>query len=187
VLNVRDSWLKNYRSVNYGGSWRTPRSASITPEIRRACHTFADFLLSVGVDYKLVIYTDYGYFYTNDLDTVQKLCSLGYVAIIRCKQAQVDRPRDSLRILTAQHSYRSYFRQRRISQENRTRLSSFLDNCTDIRLSDGLKRWISFSGHQNGSYTQDNFFIDHNDLSFLTMLGLVSPVGIRKTVTLIRE
>jgi hypothetical protein len=50
-----------------------------------------------------------------------------------------------------------------------------------VRLSPALKSWIS----QSFNRTQDYFFVDHDSLTWLTMLSLVQPGIVRKTMHII--
>lgn len=170
------------RMPNFGGSWRTNRI--ITDEHREHCHAMCDLLLAQQ-NYKITISQDWGYFYTNDLATVRRMEQLSYIIPLSVKQAQLDRPRDTLVIQNSQHEYRTYFKPGRISTRDKESLQSFLGNQENIRLGPALKNF--FKRSNNYHYINDNFFIDHNGQGMLTMLSLVRPNCIRKTVKLLRD
>ena len=183
-LDFRARWLEQSKHINYGGSWRPRTTTVITAETRDNCLAFA-VLMTRYPDSKLVIFADQGYLYTNDSELIETVSDTWYLTNLTYRQAELDRPRDTLRIRNAQHEYRSYFRQKKIKPEARDHIKRFLENQTGIRVSTGLQNWLNKpSPHV---WLQDNFFIDHNDMSFLTLLALVNPVPIRKTVQLIKE
>lgn len=180
ILNHRIAWKS--RTPNYGGSWRGRRE--ITAVDRAACHAMCDYLLTKQ-DYKLIIYGDWGYIYTNDQTVLQEIPSLDFIAnaSVSIKQRVISRPRDTLVIRSAQHEYRSYFRAGRLDEPERSNLINYLKNQEEIRLSPGLKSFIDHSY----KYINDNLFIDHNSMGEVIMLNLVRPRAIRKTVKLISD
>jgi len=167
---------------NFGGSWRTPRE--ITDQHREHCHAMCDFLLAQQ-NYKITVSQDWGYFYTNDLAAVRGMEQLSYIVPLSVKQAQLNRPRNTLVIQNSQHEYRTYFKPGRISARDKENLQSFLGNQENIRLGPALKNFFTRSITYH--YINDNFFIDHNGQGILTMLSLVRPNCVRKTVKLLRD
>lgn len=181
VLDYRETWN---RSPNFGGSWRSRRGQDITDDVRKNCHAMCDFLLSLS-DYKLVTSLDWGYLYTNDLDSIRMIEGFSYVSPLNIKQAILDHPRDTLVVGNSQHEYRSFFRSLRITKEQKEILKSFLNNQEDIRLGPGLIRFLD--DKQKYCYINDNNFIDHNSTGTLIMLSLILPKAIRKTVKLLKH
>jgi len=175
------------RDVNYGGSWHWPirRSRPVTETSRDNCHTALDALNAVTIPHKLIINDDWGYIYTNNLDPFNDLISSPGVRVEGVKSAVVDRPRDTLVIKSSVHNQRTYFRNQTVTIEAKTAIGKFLDGRSEVRLSPGLQGWLwDFPEHK---YLCDNYFIDHNDDGFLTMLQLVAPLKIKKTYKLLRE
>lgn len=173
-----------FRSPNFGGSWRSQPRSPVAPESRKNCHEMCDFLLSQK-DYKIVVTMDWGYFYSNDLVRIREMEKFGYVTPLNIKQAVLDRPRGTLLIRNSQHEYRSYFKPGRISDQEKLSLESFLNNQENIRMGPGLRDFFKRTNKYH--YINDNFFIDHDGMGMLTMLGLVRAQCIRKTVKLIRD
>jgi hypothetical protein len=181
-LDYRSTWRQ--RHPNFGGSWRGRRE-EITEKHRINCHNLCDYLLSKQ-DYKLVIYNDWGYVYSNDLAMLRSMEQLEYVTPASIKQVVLDIPRDSILIKSSEHEWRSYFFAGRMTDQQRESLRNFLANQTDIRIGPGLKRFLS--GRQSTHhYINDNAFIDHNGQGIIMMLGLILPRAIRKTLKLIRD
>lgn len=182
LIAYRNTW--KVRNPNFGGSWRARRQ-EITDEEKANCHLLCDFLLARQDQFKLTISTDWAYVYSNSLSLLRELEALDYVLPLNLKQAVIDRPRDTLLIRNSQHQLRSYFRAQRITHEQKTNLSNFLKNQTDVRLGPGLAEFIS--DNQKYHYMNDNNFIDHDGQGILLMLEMVLPRSIRKTVKLIRD
>jgi hypothetical protein len=118
----------------------------------------------------------------NDLtliDQIDKLVSLSHKSY---SQAQVNRPQDTIQLKNPRHNFRSYFKITKLTDEQKTHLTGFLLNQKTVRLSPALDEWIVGPFNR----TQDYFFIDHNEMSWLTMLGLVRPGLVRKTQQIIQ-
>lgn len=154
------------------------RSKSITPEVRANLHTAVDFFTTVSVPHKLAVTTHRGTVFFNDLDMVDQLSNLPGVAITDARQAQIDRPANTVLLNNPKHTHRTYFKFFKITAEQKRNLAQFFQNQTEIRLSPGLKEWF------NTPYSrlQDYHFIDHTGTGALLMLSLVVPSAIRKTL-----
>ena len=69
-----------------------------------------------------------------------------------------------------------------MSQDQKDQLRSFLFNQHGhVRLSPALHEWLAHSY----TATQDYFFVDYNSANWITMLALVQPGLIRKTMQII--
>jgi signal peptidase I len=157
------------------------QSNKITETTVKNLHTLADVLLTTPANFKLVVSAFTGYVYTNDrmlIDQVDKLPGVSYVEYTR---AVVGRPRDTIQLRDPKYQWRSYFKVGKLTTEQKTHLKNFLANQPGIRISPALKNWINYKFTR----TQDYFFIDYNEPAWLTMLGLVLPGLIRKTLEII--
>ena len=98
-------------------------------------------------------------------------------------KAVIDRPKNTIQLKKPQHKFRSYFKITKITSEQKDMLINFLNNQrAGIRVSPALETWITGKFHR----TQDYFFVDHDEISWLTMLALVHPGIIRKTQQIIQ-
>jgi hypothetical protein len=155
----------------------------ITEEVEQNLYDFADVLRNSGADLKLVVSTDYGWVYTNDLALIDQLKSLRMLTGKRYSEAVVDRPKNTIRLKNPRHRFRSYLKITKITEQQKDNLINFLTNQQPgIRISPALAEWTTGSFHR----TQDYFFVDHNEMSWLTMLSLVHPGIIRKTQQIIQ-
>lgn len=181
LIEHKNAWRQ--RSPNFGGSW-VSRRRQITDDARTNCHAMLDYLQAHN-SFKIVISMDWGYLYTNDMDFIRRTEKLSYIQPLRISQSILDRPRDTLRIQSSEHEFRTYFRAQRLEERQRNSLADFLRSQNSIRLSPSLKDFVRRD--QKHYYVNENFFIDHDGMGMITMLSLVLPRATRKTVKLIRD
>jgi hypothetical protein len=172
--------VKNNRSSPY--TILSRRHKEITAETIGDLHKLADLLLNTLSDFKLVVSVNEGHIYTNDLSLIDLLSDLSGLTRKEYTRAVIGRPKDTIRLKNPQHQYRSYFKRIKLTSEQKAHLTDFLFNQKDhVRISPALQQWVD----QPFNRTQDYFFIDYNSPSWLTMLGLVRPGLIRKTMQII--
>jgi hypothetical protein len=94
----------------------------------------------------------------------------------------VVRPKNTIQLRNPRHQFRTYFAMCKLTLDQRFKLEEFLiTQSAHVRLSPGLARWVDTSFNR----TQDYFFVDHDTESWRTLLSLVHPGIIRKTVQII--
>lgn len=157
------------------------RHREITETTRADLHELADVLLASAAEFKLVVSVDQGHVYTNDRQLIDQLAVLASLTHKEYTRAVVGRPRDTIQLKNPRHGYRSYFKNAKLTDEQKQHLTNFLANQTQVRTSPALNGWLASPFHR----TQDYFFIDHDKISWLTMLSLVRPGLIRKTQQII--
>jgi len=158
----------------------------IDPETVDRLHQICDFLLSVTDEYKLVFYYNHWLtIYTNDLALLDRVDALDYIDFKNYSRVNVNRPRDTIVLKNSKHTKRSYFREFAITHHEKDILTNFFTNQQDyIKISPGLRDWMKRGRVHN--YVFDYFFIDYSDDQWLTMLSLVRPGLIRKTVEILQ-
>jgi len=157
------------------------QSNKITETTVKNLHTLADVLLTTPATFKLVVSAFTGYVYANDLRLIDSVAKLPGVSYVEYSQAVVSRPKNTIQLRDPKYQWRSYFKVGKLTAEQKAHLKNFLANQTAIRISPALKQWINFKYTR----TQDYFFIDYNEPVWLTMLSLVQPGLIRKTLEII--
>ena len=158
------------------------RRKEITDKTVENLHALANILLTTISDYKLVVSVNQGYVYTNNLTLIDQLDNLGCLDCKSYSRADINRPQNTIQLKTPRHQFRSYFKIAKLTTEQKAHLTGFLLNQQTVRISPALKAWITGSFNR----TQDYFFVDHNEMSWLTMLSLVRPGLIRKTMQIIQ-
>lgn len=159
------------------------RRKEITDETVDNLHTLAELLLTAAVDYKLVVSVNQGHVYTNDLSLIGQLDNLEFLTQKYYSRATVTRPLNTIQLKNPKHKFRSYFKVAKLAQEQKDHLTGFLLNQQTVRVSPALDEWIVGPFNR----TQDYFFIDHNEMTWLTMLSLVHPGLIRKTMQIVAK
>jgi len=180
---AQERWITLNKKTGAHQTILTHRWNEITEEVEQNLYDFADILRNSGADLKLVVSTNYGWVYTNDLALIDQLKSLRMLTGKRYSEAVVDRPKNTIRLKNPRHRFRSYLKITKITEQQKNNLINFLTNQQpSIRISPALAEWTIGSFHR----TQDYFFVDHNEMSWLTMLALVHPGIIRKTQQIIQ-
>lgn len=158
------------------------RWREITQDTVDHLHVVADALLLSDVDYKLVVSVDQVWIYSNDIDFLTRVSNLEFLGHKTWTQAQAKHPKNTIVLKRSHHQYRSYFKTKALTAQQKDNLEDFLYNHRDtVRLAPSLQRWVDlpFTG------TQDYFFVDHDSLAWTTMLSLVVPGILRKTLPII--
>lgn len=177
ILDQRAKWREEVQQRWPQNSFVHGRK-HISQETVVACQMFGQFLKARSEPYKMLISVDYVWIYSNSTHLIQHIHDLHYIMPIRLTQAVIDRRPDVVELRNPRHTHRSYFRSRKLVADEKQRLRDFLQSQTDIRISAGLNEWLDT--HWNR--TQDYYFVDHNGESWLTLLSLVSPGLIRRTL-----
>jgi hypothetical protein len=171
---VRQRWPQN--------NFVRPHSP-ITDTTRETLYAFADFLKLSTDTYKMVISMNQCWIYSNSTTLLERIDRLPFVRNSKFTQAKIVRPRNTVALKTPTHKYRSYFRAVKLTGSEQQRILTFLQGQTDVRTSPALTQWIAEPFYR----TQDYFFVDYNSESWHTMLSLVRPGLIRKTVQLVAK
>jgi len=157
------------------------QSNVITETTVKNLHTLADTLLTAATGFKLVVSAFTGYVYTNNLALIDNVAQLPGINNTEYSRAVVGRPKNTIQLKDPKHQWRSYFKMSKLTHEQKIQLKNFLANQPDVRLSPGFKQWID----TKFTRTQDYFFIDYHEPLWLTMMALVQPGLIRKTLEII--
>ena len=160
------------------------RWKEITEKTVTDLHSVADVLLTSAVDFKLVVSVHQGYVYTNDLALLAKLDCMPELTCKTRTQAQVDRPENTIRLKKSNYDFRSYFRTLHLSAQEKQQLVNFLTTQQDfVRISPSMNQWTK----EPFTRLQDYYFVDHASSQWLTLISLVSPGLIRKTMQILAD
>ena len=172
-------WAENDR-------W-TDRAWSITKET--ALYETRDLLLSETEPFKTVVSFNTVCVYTNHPDLADRLINLDNdgVRLRLVRQAVISRPENVVQLRESQYAYRTYLRERKYGLEQRLMLANFLNSRTGtLRPCDSLIAWLKGgSGFRyNLNYSRAHYFVDHDHPNEGTMLSLVMPGIVRKTMSI---
>jgi hypothetical protein len=167
---------------NSVGAEITRRWREITPETVTNLHTVAETLLLSGLDYKLVVSLDQAYVYCNNVELLNQLDDLEFLQYKTWTQAQVTHPKNTVVLKNSKQKFRSYLKALKLTAVQKDNLENFLHNHSQVlRIAPALQRWLD----QPFNRTQDYHFIDHDSETWVSMLSLVVPGIIRKTLPII--
>jgi hypothetical protein len=158
-----------------------------TPDVQTNLHQTLDFLKNCGIPFKFVVSGQYGSVYTNELALVDLICKLSYTKIGNLRTAEVSKPRDTVVIRSPEFQYRTYFRERQLSDDRRQVLSDWITAQQGaVKPSPATHQWLIGSKQRwRHDYMQRYYYIEHDSLQYETMLNLIVPGHVRKTVPVI--
>jgi hypothetical protein len=131
---------------------------------------------------KLIISYNILYIYSNDVKLLNRLAKLSYVRFNSAVQAVVDKPRDVVMLTDPKFRYRSYFRDRMLTEQQAEMIMKFFDQRKDTFNVTRAFRY-SLTRYMRAPYIPRHLYVEHNDPKDITMLSLVMPGIIRKTLT----
>jgi hypothetical protein len=185
TIEVRRAWGQVRQPTQHGGSWANQVTyPKITATDVANLHHFCDFLLNDTRDKRLVITHNTICVYTSDSTLIDAVLDLHYVVRPQLRKIELVGQAGSVRLSQSDYKFRSYFRYARLNVGQATNIKNFLSAQTEIRLSPSLKHWCLVGTWKMCS---DYFFIDHNDSGTLSMLGLIAPRLIRKTMPIVTK
>ena len=164
----------------------TDRAWSITKET--ALRETRNVLLSETAPFKTVVSFNTVCIYTNNRRMADRLVDLGNDAVrLRLvRQAVLTKPANVVQLRESKYAYRTYFKERKYSREQRTMLANFLNSRKDtLHPCDSLMAWLTdnFPGYMlNHNYSRAHYFVDHDHPNEGTMISLVMPGIVRKTM-----
>jgi hypothetical protein len=147
-----------------------------------------DILLEQAGEYKAVISYNVLSLYTNNrklADQFVKLDNPG-IRLHLVRQAVITRPAGVVQLQESKHGYRTYLRERKYSLDQRNLLLNFLDSREGtLRPCGALMSWLRQQPKYylaNLNYSRSHYFVDHDHPNEGTMLSLVMPGIVRKTM-----
>ena len=164
----------------------TDRAWSVTKET--ALRETRDLLLNETALFKTVVSFNTVCIYTNTRRMADRLVDLGNdgVRLRLVRQAVLTRPANVVQLRESKYAYRTYFKERKYSREQRLMLANFLNSRKDtLHPCDSLMSWLTgqFPGYVlNLNYSRAHYFVDHDHPNEGTMLSLVMPGIVRKTM-----
>jgi len=182
ILTRREMWRDRVRQRWPQNNFVRPHSP-IPDGTREILYAFADFLKLATDPYKIVISVNQCWIYSNSVNLLERINRLPFVNNAKFTESVIVRPKNTVALKNPQHCYRSYFRATKLTDQEQQQIVSFLQGQAEVRTSPALTAWIADPFYR----TQDYFFVDYNAESWLTMLGLIRPGLIRRTVQIVAK
>jgi len=127
------------------------------------------------------------YIYSNNLAELRSLAGAPLVTHAVIKQAVVDQPAGVIVQKTPKWAFRSYLKGMTGREVGSTQLYDFIISRPEVYgITPGLA-WKLQSLATKWYYISSQSFIDHNHISDITMLSLVQPGIIRKTMSIVAK
>jgi len=181
LLDRRQKWRERVRQRWPQNNFVRGHDA-ITEQVRTDLYDFADFLTLTAEPYKMVINIDQCRIYSNSPNLLERIGRLPFVCNPRYSESKITRARNTITLKNAQYQYRSYFKNIKLTSAEKIQVDNFLKG-QEVRVSPALKEWIDSPFNR----TQDYYFVDYNSELWLTMLALIRPGLIRKTVNIVAK
>jgi hypothetical protein len=181
LLDRRQHWRERVRQRWPHNNFVRGHDA-ITDLVRENLYNFAEFLTLTTEPYKMVINIDHCRIYSNSTNLLERVGRLPFVHSPEYSKSQITRARNTIVLRNPQYQYRSYFKNVKLTSEEKIQINNFL-SLQNIRVSPALQQWINSPFNR----TQDYYFVDYHSELWLTMLSLVRPGLIRKTVQIVAK
>jgi len=147
-----------------------------------------DILLEEAGEYKAVISYNVLSLYTNNVKLANRFAQLGNdgVCLHLVRQALITRPAGVVQLQESKYGYRTYLRERKYDYDQRQMLLNFLKSREGtLRPCDSLLTWLGTGRHRymiNPNYSRSYYLVDHDHPNEGTMISLVMPGIVRKTL-----
>ena len=166
------------RAKFWGGIWANSYSKENCKSTLDALNDLTIELWPRRFDVKITFSGNSGYLYSNDLDLLHTVAGKEYAIVWKLTEAEVTCPRNTILLSKSDYTWRSYFRERRLTLAQKKQLQDFLVSQQDVKITNSMQYWFSQTDRY---WSRSYFFIDHNSELTITMLGLVHPGLISKT------
>ena len=147
-----------------------------------------DILLEQAGTYKAVVNFGNVSIYTNNRRLADQFAELGNpgVRLHLVRRAVITKPSGVVQLRESKHGYRTYLRERKYDYDQRQMLLNFLKSREGtLRPCGSLLTWLGTGRHRfmmNPNYSRSYYFVDHDHPNEGTMLSLVMPGIVRKTL-----
>ena len=181
----KNGW-NHHSKNNFDDIFRSEITSTVVDNIYQTRNLLA------GADTKRMISMDRITVYTSDPALRDQMVNHGLtLGSVYVSHANVIYPPDTVVLKNPRYKYRTYLRSREVSDQNIEILKNWLlAQQEEISASPGIKSFIhsrKSRWYSPNNWTADYFFFDHNDPKYVTMLRMVLPVAIRKTVPIIAK
>ena len=143
---------------------------------------------------KMVFFNNFLTVYTNNLGLHGQLMACDWIESVDLKRAELNLPPDTILLKNPQYQYRTYFRGRSLGKTQKARLATWVaTQGNDIAASKSLREFLDIETRPTRVYwwrndaTESYYYIEHNSLQYETMLSMVCPGMVRKTLPIVKK
>jgi hypothetical protein len=170
---------KNLKNVGWFSRDLLPREQEEKTMAELACLELASELRSAAEPFKRVCYWASQAIYSNDHAWLTRLAQFPGMTNQLISTAVVSLPHNLVQLKESKWAWRSYFREQHLDQPATARLRDFFHSRGDyFRITDSFQHRLK----QPHFYMQRWQFVDHHTEADITMLTMVHPGLVRKTI-----
>lgn len=186
-------YWERQRQINSSYSRHTDSfTTAFTTTVVNNLHLTADCIKQFSSDVKVVCSSwDTVHVYTNSETAIEAVELLSHVAVYSKKKADISIPTNTILLKDPKYKFRTYFKNRKLGKEGIKQLKSWLlSQGKEVELAPSLKYWVKTGGGRwarDSDWTEDYWFVNHNIKSYESMIGMIAPGLVRKTMILQRR
>jgi len=172
------------QSIKYRNEWIARRGGArhITPEAEQVLHLACDYLLTRNNPYKKVVCGNGLWVYTNNPEDFEDIGVIPTGELMYINQADVTLTPDTVVLKNPRHSFRTYFRERWLSNDELATLRRYFSTRPGLfrqgpgfaKLVQGRRMWL-----------MSNYFVDHDEPNADFLINMAVPGIVRKTMPII--
>jgi hypothetical protein len=181
-----DQFVYNVRKWDSNQFKRRPGNR-MSDDCAATLHQMCAFFLAQTARKKIVIAGSMIYVYTNDVTLIESICDLPWVvpSTTRVSTITLAGTAGAVTLKSPDHAWRTYFKNRYFTHAVGAAMRDFLQAQEGIRLSPALTDY--WDRQKSPMFSLSYFFVDHDSPSTMSMLGLIAPGLVRKTVPIIAD
>ena len=181
IVADRNRWREEHKII-YASYRRQEITPEITQQLKKVCKT----LIKHQDRIKFVISYDTGYVYADDINIINEISWLSCISNVSVKQAVLVSPPGTIALKDPKWTHRTYFRSVVVTESSKKMLVEYLHGRENVRLSPGLIYWAKHTNTWN-NWTQNYYFIDHNNDGEILFLNMVVPRITGRTLTIVAK
>jgi hypothetical protein len=181
-----DQFVYNVRKWDSNQFKRRPGNR-MSDDCAATLHLMCAFFLAQTARKKIVIAGSMIYVYTNDVTLIESICDLPWVvpSTTRVSTITLAGTAGAVTLKSPDHAWRTYFKNRYFTHAVGAAMRDFLQAQEGIRLSPALTKY--WDQQKSPMFSLSYFFVDHDSPSTMSMLGLIAPGLVRKTVPIVAD
>ena len=172
------------QTIRYRNEWISRRGGArtITPTEQQILHDACDYLLTRSNPYKKVVCGNGIWLYTNNPEDFEDIAIIPTGQVLYINQAEVTITPNAITLKHPQHAFRTYFRDRWLTNDELTVLRRYFSTRTAMfRMGPGFKKLVQ----GKRMWMAANHFVDHNEPNADFLINMAVPGIVRKTLPII--
>lgn len=172
------------QSITYRNQWIASRSGRdpVSSDTREVLHDACDYLLTRAHPFKKVVCGNGLWLYTNNPEDFADITSIPGGEVLYINQAKVTLTANAVTLKHPRHSFRTYFKERWLSNDELAILRRYFDTRRDLfRLGPGFAKVVT--GRR--MWLMGNHFVDHDEPNADFLINMAVPGIVKKTLPII--